>query len=128
VGDLIQVQLTVVAEREVHYLMIEDYIPAGAEILDTRLKTSEQGIENIQISAPFQDGWGWWYFNGPRVYDDRITWTANTLPAGTYQLLYTISLTHPGEFQVLPATAKEIYFPETMAVSAGDRLVIETDR
>jgi uncharacterized protein YfaS (alpha-2-macroglobulin family) len=127
-GELIQVQLTVVAQREMHYLMIEDFIPAGAEILDTRLKTTDQGIEEIQAAAPFRDGWGWWYFNTPRIYDQRVTWTAQTLPAGTYQLIYTISLTHPGEFQVLPASAREIYFPETMAVSAGDRFAIEPNR
>jgi uncharacterized protein YfaS (alpha-2-macroglobulin family) len=127
-GELIQVQLTVVAERELHYLMIQDYIPAGAEILDTRLKTTQQGVETFQAAAPFRDGWGWWYFNSPRIYDQRVTWTVQTLPAGTYQLIYTISLTHPGEFQVLPASAREIYFPETMAVSAGDEFVIEPVR
>ena len=127
VGDLIQVQLNLVVEREMHYLMIEDYIPAGAEILDTRLKTSRQDVDDYRVSAPFRDGWGWWYFNTPRIYDGHITWTAKTLPAGTYQLTYTLSLAHPGEFQVLPAHAWGIYFPETMAVSAGDRFVIETD-
>ncbi|MCK5641886.1 MAG: hypothetical protein KAJ19_13870, partial [Gammaproteobacteria bacterium] len=40
VGDLIQVQLTLVLENDSHYLMVEDRIPAGAEILDTRLKTT----------------------------------------------------------------------------------------
>lgn len=124
VGDLIQVQLTVVVENEAHYLMIEDYIPAGVEILDTRLKTSRQDLSEYRGSAPFQDGWGWWYFNPPRIYDGRINWTANTLPAGTYQLTYTISLTHPGEFQVLPAHAWGIYFPEIQAVSAGDEFVV----
>ena len=128
VGDLIQVDLTLVVENETHYLLIEDYIPAGAEILDTRLNTSRQDLDEYLVSAPFQDGWGWWYFNAPRIYDGRITWTAKTLPAGTYQLSYTLSLTHPGEFQVLPASAQGIYFPETMAVSAGDEFVIEADR
>lgn len=128
VGDLIQVKLTVVVENETHYLMVEDFIPAGAEILDTRLRTARQDLDEYQVSAPFQEGWGWWYFNEPNIYDHRVTWTAKNLPAGTYQLTYTLSLTHPGEFQVPPASAKCIYFPETMAVSAGDKFVIEADR
>ena len=127
VGDLIQVELTLVVERETHYLSIEDTIPAGAEILDTRLDTSQRDLNAYPVSAPFLDGWGWWYFNAPRIYDERIVWTVKTLPAGTYQLTYTISLTHPGEFQVLPAHAWGLYFPETMAVSAGDTFVIESD-
>lgn len=128
VGDLIQVDLTLVVESDTNYLLIEDFIPAGAEILDTRLKTTRQDLDDYLISAPFRDGWGWWYFNPPRIYDGRITWTAKSLPAGTYQLTYLLSLAHPGEFQVLPAHARGIYFPETMAVSAGDRFVIEGDR
>ena len=124
-GDLIKVQLTLVVEHDTHYLMIEDFFPAGAEILDTRLKTSRQDMRTFKAANPFQEGWGWWYFNSPRIYDDHISWSANLLPAGTYQITYLLSLTHPGEFQVLPAHAWQIYFPETMAVSAGDKFVIE---
>ncbi len=125
-GQLIQVQLTLVLEHDSYYLMVEDHIPAGAEILDTRLKTSRQDLEQYQAAAPFKDGWGWWYFNIPRVFDDRITWAANFLPAGTYQLTYLISLAHPGEYQVLPARACQVYFPEIQAISAGEKFVIES--
>ncbi len=124
-GQLIQVQLTLVLENDSYYLMVEDQIPAGAEILDTRLKTSRQDLEEYQASAPFKNGWGWWYFNAPLVQDDRVTWAANFLPAGTYQLTYTISLAHPGEYQVLPSRAWQVYFPEVQAISAGEKFVIE---
>jgi len=123
-GSLVQVQLTLVLENDSHYLMVEDRIPAGAEILDTRLKTSQQNTEDYLLSAPFKNGWGWWYFNSPKVFDDRVSWSTRYLPAGTYQLTYSISLTHPGEFQVLPARGWEVYFPETQAVSAGELFTI----
>ena len=126
-GDLLQVQLTLVLENDAHYLMVEDRIPAGVEILDTRLNTTRQDTAEYQVSAPFKNGWGWWYFNSPTVYDDRITWSVNYLPAGTYQLTYTISLTHPGEYQVLPARGWEVYFPEIQAVSAGEKFVVHGD-
>ncbi len=125
-GQLIQVYLTLVLEHDSYYLMVEDHIPAGAEILDTRLRTSRQDLEEYQASAPFNNGWGWWYFNVPLVLDDRVTWAANFLPAGTYQLTYTISLAHPGEYQVLPSRAWQAYFPEVQAISAGEKFVIET--
>ncbi|MCK5795184.1 MAG: hypothetical protein KAH12_10790, partial [Anaerolineales bacterium] len=102
-GTLLQVQLTLVLENDAHYLMVEDRIPAGAEILDTRLKTTQQDTVEYLVSAPFRNGWGWWYFNPPTVFDDRVSWSVNYLPAGTYQLTYSISLAHPGEYQVLPA-------------------------
>jgi uncharacterized protein YfaS (alpha-2-macroglobulin family) len=125
VGNLIQVRLTLVLEHDLHYLIVEDKIPAGAEVLDTRLNTSRQDLAEYQASSPFKNGWGWWYFNQPVVYDNRVVWAANYLPAGTYQLVYTISLTHPGEYQVLPARAWQQYFPETQAISAGEVFVVE---
>lgn len=127
VGVLLQVQLTLVLEHDAHYLMVEDRIPAGAEILDTRLKTTRQDTAEYLVSAPFRNGWGWWYFNPPTVFDDRVSWSVNYLPAGTYQLTYSISLTHPGEYQVLPARSWEVYFPETQAVSAGEKFIIHAE-
>lgn len=124
VGDLLQVQLTLTLEQDSYYLTLDDYFPAGSEVLDTRLKTTQQVAPEFDSRAPFRGGWGWWYFLSPEVYDDHLSWSADYLPAGTYQINYTISLVHPGEYQVLPARAAEVFFPETQAVSAGDRFVI----
>jgi hypothetical protein len=125
-GDLIQVRLNLVVENDLQYLVIEDRIPSGAEVLDTRLNTSRQDLAEYQTGSPFENGWGWWYFNTPVVYDNRVIWAANYVPAGTYELVYLISLTHPGEYQVLPARAWQQYFPETQAISSGDKFVVET--
>jgi len=125
IGQLVQVQLTVTVENDAYYVIVEDYLPAGAEILDTRLETSREDRGGVQNDAPFNNGWGWWYFNTPLVLNDRITWAAKILPEGTYQLTYTISLAHPGEYQVIPARAWQAYFPEVQAISAGEEFVIE---
>jgi uncharacterized protein YfaS (alpha-2-macroglobulin family) len=124
-GDMMtRVHLTLTLEHDMYYVHLVDMIPAGAEILDTRLKTSQTVEQPYEINTPFSEGWGWWLFNDPIVYDDHITWTADYLPAGTYELTYLLVLTHPGEFQVLPAHAWMEYFPDVQAVSAGDRFVI----
>ncbi|MCJ7703233.1 MAG: hypothetical protein MUO62_16750, partial [Anaerolineales bacterium] len=125
VGSMPTVKVTLTLENEAYYLVVEDYLPAGAEILDTSLKTSLLGAASLDVSRPFEHGWGWWYFNDPLVYNDHITWAADYLPAGTYELTYTLVLTHPGEFQVLPARAWEFYFPEVQGHSAGDLFKIE---
>ncbi len=125
-AELIRVHLNLSVESDTHYLKIKDIIPAGSEILDTRLKATQQGEAVFDVSSPFRGGWGWWYFNAPQVYDDHITWTADFLPAGTYQLTYTLALNLPGEYQVLPARAWQVYFPEVQATSAGDEFIITT--
>jgi len=122
--ELITVHLTLVVEQDTYYLKVKDTIPAGAEILDTRLKTSQQSEAAFKVSSPFREGWGWWYFNSPQVYDDHITWTSDFVPAGTYQLTYKLALNIPGEYQVLPAHAWQAYFPDVQATSAGDKFVI----
>jgi uncharacterized protein YfaS (alpha-2-macroglobulin family) len=124
VGDMVTARVTLTLPNDSYYLFLEDYLPAGAEILDTSLKTSQLGIELeptplYDDSAPFQNGWGWWYFQSPLIYDDHIAWSANYLPAGTYELIYTLVITHPGDYRVLPARAWEFYFPEVQGSGAG---------
>jgi len=42
-SELVDVRLTLVVPESVFYAIVEDYIPAGAEILDINLKTSQVG-------------------------------------------------------------------------------------
>ena len=123
-GGALTVRLTVVLPTDVYYLVVEDYIPAGTEILNTRLETSQLGEYGepgplYDPSDPYRNGWGWWLFNPAQVYDDHITFTAEYLPAGTYELTYTLLVLQAGEYQVLPARAWMFYFPEVQGTSAG---------
>jgi hypothetical protein len=120
----ITVRLTLNIPNDSYYLRVEDYIPAGTELLDTTLKTSQQGeggtnVEQYDPEDPFAFGWGWWYFSAPQIYDNHIAWAATYLPAGTYVLTYTLVPTHAGEFRVLPAHAWLTYFPEVQGTTAG---------
>jgi alpha-2-macroglobulin len=118
-------RLTLTLPNDSYYVMLEDHIPAGTEILDQTLKTSQQGEDGTDVQVlydpddPFARGWGWWYFGEPQVRDDRITWTADYLPAGTYELTYTLIPTQAGEFRVLPAHAWQAFFPDVQGTSAG---------
>jgi len=123
----ITAQLTLVLPHDSHYVMVEDFIPAGMEILNRSLKTSQQGIEETNASAqvqfddkdPFANGWGWWLFHEPQIRDDSILFSADYLPAGTYVLTYTLVPLQAGEYRVLPAHAWESFFPEVQGTSAG---------
>lgn len=124
VGEAVTVRLTLVLPSDAYYLAVEDYIPAGAEILNTQLKTTQLGEYGepgplYDPRDPFGSGWGWWMFSPARVYDDHIAFTAEYLPAGTYELTYTLVILQAGEFQVLPARAWLFYFPEVQGTTAG---------
>ncbi|MDH5606602.1 MAG: hypothetical protein OEY93_06920, partial [Anaerolineae bacterium] len=97
------------------------------EVLDLSLKTSqveygfgeEEEPRHFDYFNPFRDGWGWWVFDNARIYDERIVWKGDFVPAGTYELVYTLVLLQPGDFQVIPARAWQSYFPEVQGSSAG---------
>lgn len=129
VGETVSARLTLIVPNDAYHVMVEDFIPAGSEILDLQLKTSAFG-ESLDTplydpSDPYSNGWGWWNFHQPQIYSDRIAWSADYLPAGTYELFYTLTLLSPGEFRVLPAHAWELYFPEVQGSSAGTMFVIQ---
>jgi hypothetical protein len=129
-GQRVAARLTLTLEHDAYYLKVEDYLPAGAELLDASLKTTQQGsgLEQppgespalpFDVRSPFGDGWGWWLFNPPLLYDDHIAWAADYLPAGVYELTYTIVALQPGEYRLLPARAWLSYFPDVQGASAG---------
>lgn len=130
VGDTLTVRLTIVLPTDAYHFVVEDYIPAGTEILNTNLKTSQLGEMGepgplYDPRDPFGNGWGWWMFNAAQIYDDHISWTASYLPAGSYDLTYTLSILQAGEYHLLPAHAWMFYFPEVQGNSAGGLMEIK---
>jgi len=121
----ITAQLTLVLPHDAHYVMVEDHIPAGMEILNRNLMTSQQADDTTEVPVqfddkdPFAEGWGWWLFHEPQIHDDSILFTADYLPAGTYVLTYTLIPLQAGEYRVVPAHAWESFFPEVQGTSAG---------
>lgn len=129
-SPVIQVRLAVTLQNDLYDLVVEDFIPAGAEIVNTRLQTSQLGVPQFTTSAVnsfdiYSNGWGWWRFSSPYVYDDHIRWVASYLPAGTYILTYRLQPLQAGEFRVLPAHAYAYYFPEVEGRSAGEVFTIK---
>ena len=127
------VRVTVTLPQAMYYVVVEDTIPSGAEVINPNLKTSQQGfaVESepntplYDLRSPFDSGWGWWLFGSPTVLDQGVRWTAPYLAAGTYELTYRIVPTTAGEFRVLPAHAYQNYFPDVEGTSAGSVFVIK---
>jgi len=120
-SQIITVALTVNVSHDMYKFMLEDFIPAGTEVFNRGFLTSETLLEDplpvFDHRSPFKDGWGWWYFNEPQIYDDHVLWSANYVPAGTYILTYEILPYQRGEYQVLPAHAWQYFYPEVQGTS-----------
>ncbi|HSV85169.1 MAG TPA: hypothetical protein VLH85_01245, partial [Levilinea sp.] len=119
------VRLTLTLPERMHYLVVEDFIPAGAEIVDTSLNTTVigQGDQEFHLFNPFDTGGNSWIFGSPHIYKDRAWWVSEYVPAGTYEIIYRLQPLFAGEFRALPAHAYQYYFPDVEGASGGALII-----
>ncbi|MBL7063551.1 MAG: alpha-2-macroglobulin, partial [Anaerolineae bacterium] len=130
VGDAIRVGLTIIAPSDLHYVVVEDPLPAGAEGVDQSLKTTSVVGEMPELTrtdrgSPWSSGYGWWWFSHTELRDEKAVLFATYLPRGTYEYTYLIRASLPGEYGVIPTHAYEMYFPEVFGRSDGGLFTIE---
>ena len=118
-----------VAESQRTHVALVDPLPAGLEIVNPTLATSQEAPpaeDEADARRPTADGTWWWgpWFDHQNVRDDRAEAFAGYLGAGVYDYSYIAQATTPGEFVVPPTRAEEIYAPETFGRAATDRVVV----
>lgn len=129
VGDTLVVKLSIVAPTNLYYVLVESPLPAGAEAVDTSLKTTTQQAAGPDFNATNQPysyygGWGWWWFTHTELRDEKVALFASYLPRGTYEYTYQIRAGLDGTYNVLPAFAQQMYFPEVFGRGDGEQFVI----
>jgi hypothetical protein len=125
-GQLVLVRLTIVAPHTLHYVVVNDPLPAGLEAVNQSLETSQQGIAPNQLKWDdlLNKGWGWWLFDHIQYHDERVELSAAELPPGTYVYSYLARASTIGSFQVVPPTAREFYFPDVYGRGAGSQFEV----
>lgn len=125
VGDIVQVRLRIEAPHDLPYFTLESPIPAGTEILDPSLATTaseaianQKGIER-ETNPFFYEFWSQEF-----VRDEKVVLFSNSLPRGTYEYIYWIRATLPGEFNLMPTLAYESYHPELFGRSEGGIFIV----
>jgi uncharacterized protein YfaS (alpha-2-macroglobulin family) len=118
-GELVRVRLTVVVPAAVHYIVIDDPLPAGFEAVDSTILTDTAVPTSYTLLDYQERGWGWWYFSHIEQRDEKIVLSADTLPAGTYVYTYLARASTAGTFKVIPPAASEFYFPDVGGRGAG---------
>lgn len=128
-GDVLTVQLTVIAPKDLYYVVVSDPYPAGAEAVDTSLLTESVLGQRptLRPDAPLERGWGWWWFSQTDLRDEKAVLFADYLPAGTYQYTYQIRLGLVGKFRVIPPVAQQFYLPEIYGRGEGSLFTVLPD-
>ena len=139
-GETFFARLTIIAPNTLHYLLVEDYLPAGLEVVDTSLATSaalevkiQEATAAEQLARPQSfdwnqylfEGWGWWVFDHIELRDEKVVLSAKHVPPGTYEYVYAVQALVPGNYQVIPPSAHEMYFPEVSGRGSGSIFTVE---
>jgi uncharacterized protein YfaS (alpha-2-macroglobulin family) len=124
-GEVVRVQLTVIAPDSLHYVLVNDPLPAGLEAIDTSLLTDVQ-VPSIYTYQDFSSrGWAWWFFDHVELRDEKVILSADYLPPGTYVYTYLARASTAGTYNVIPVTAEELYFPDVAGRGAGSVFVVD---
>ncbi|NOZ71179.1 MAG: hypothetical protein GXP38_04585, partial [Chloroflexi bacterium] len=129
VGDIIDVELTLILPSQMHYLVLEDPIPAGTDPIDTSLATTSQRYSGPEFSNKNKSAWPlWWRWRwNPTSFelkDDKVALFATSLAPGTYVFRYQLRASLAGTFNVLPPRGEMMYFPEVFGRGAGSTFTI----
>ncbi len=148
-GALVRVRLRIKVPGERRFVALSDPLPAGLEAVDLSLRTAgglpgpgaarraaasadeergeQMGEGEEEGAGGYLYGWyygswdsGWWSpFDHREMRDDRVSWFATYLWAGTYTASYVARATTPGVFIRPPAHAEEMYNPSVQGRTDG---------
>jgi uncharacterized protein YfaS (alpha-2-macroglobulin family) len=123
-GARVRVRLTMVTNSYRTHVALTDPIPAGFEIVNPALATSEpipQADPSNTASSRF-----WWsrWFDHQNLRDDRAEAFSTWLGAGSYEYSYVARATTPGTFVTPPTRAEQIYEPEVFGRSASTTVTV----
>ncbi len=109
-GAQLRVEVTVEADKDYRYVIIEDPLPAGFEV------TIPQGDRN----------WGSMWWCRQEVRDEKVSFFSNKLKKGKkMRLTYDIRSEMFGKVNVLPAIAYAMYEPEIRGHSSNNILFVK---
>jgi uncharacterized protein YfaS (alpha-2-macroglobulin family) len=127
-GQQVRVVLNVVVPNNSVFVVVNDPVPSGTEAIDPSLNTNSAtlagGSKRVDEELDPYGSWGWQSFNRIEYRDEEVRFYADYLPAGTYQYTYYLQANIPGAYQVMPAQAKQAFFPEVNGRSDGMRFTI----
>lgn len=123
-GEVLRGHLTITAPKERKFVAVEDFIPAGMELVNFRLATEDQTLKLAEGAAEDTELFKVnpvpsLHPDAEESHDDRLFLFHETLPAGIYEYDYYLRALIPGRYHHLPAVVSEMYFPENFGRTRG---------
>jgi len=119
-GEVYKITLSVVTPQERNYVVVDDPVPGGFEVLRESFATENKALLNILREIRDDERTSWWgTFDHWERYEDRVVLFADQLNPGEHNFTYIVRATHYGTFNMPPAKGELMYEPEVFGYSAG---------
>ncbi len=127
-GDLVLVNLAVVAPSERTFVVIDDPLPAGLEPVNTDLQGAASWLRDNDVAAVEDDEPGAWRWDTPvtrrELRDDRVVFFLDRMTPGIHRFRYLARATSVGTFVAPPTRVEEMYTPETFGQTAAAMMTV----
>lgn len=130
-GDMVRVKLQIVVPQQMHFVALEDPLPAGLEALNFNLMTTSQSARRRWVGHSYGSQYGrgrHWSSYTPFYHretrDDRILLFADRLEPGVYEYVYLARATTVGNFVAPPTHIEEMYAPEVFGRTGTSTFVV----
>ncbi|MBI4429131.1 MAG: hypothetical protein HY562_08430, partial [Ignavibacteriales bacterium] len=122
-GTVAKITLTVSSNQDRHFIVVDDPIPAGFEIINTSFQTAS----TAEMEGERDSRERWWRdpFQHREMYDDRALFFADYFPAGVYSVSYLVRVTGFGTFQMPATRAEGMYEPEVFGQTGSTKMTVE---
>ncbi len=124
VGDIIDVKITLILPQTMHFVMVEDPIPAGTEPMNLELETTTRRAAGPSVKRE-KSPWWFWVPQHVEMHDERVSLFSRWMRAGTYEFHYQVRASLPGRYLVAPTVASEMYFPEVFGRTGGSAFEVK---
>ena len=116
-GDMVRVTLRIVVPQQMHFVAVDDPLPAGLEATNFKLMTAARHTSRHTGSARssrYGGNAGTWYtpFYQQQIRDDRVQLFADSVMPGIYSYVYLTRATTIGTYVAPPTHVEQMYEPE----------------
>jgi alpha-2-macroglobulin len=139
-GDLVRVDLYVMAPGDRTFVVVNDPVPGCLEPVNKNLATTSIMDQRKLDDRPAEGSWwhtleNWidfdaarWSFYHKEMRHESVRFYADYLPKGNYYLSYVAQVIADGEFGVAATLAEEMYNPETYGRGEPTKLIVTHEK
>jgi len=110
-GDEMLVKVSVASSADYEYFMLEDPLPAGAEVIKDESGYNIIGESDYrgQREGEYE---GSARYAAKEIRDEKVAFFSTRIVAGRHEFTYLLRAQIPGDYHVMPAIATLMYYPE----------------